>query len=170
MPACEATMRTVPAPVKATFVPPEIVADPPATAKVTVNPTMYQGLQLQYRTQITQISEAIGLNGPEFSDSAKTTVAERRELAAKKVDEYFDRLVAGQAQFRAMPPTLTAELRDGGDYKIYQAGVSRAIELIVQKKTADSAAAAKAPPAAPAPPPGSLQPAPGGPPGQTPKP
>lgn len=143
------------------------------SAKITVNSTMYQGLRLQYESQLSNLKESLGLGAAEFSDSSKTPVKERRELGVKKVDEYFDKLLAGQVQFRPMPPTLSAELRSNGDYKIYQAGVSRAIELIVQRKASDSAAASTIPPqGAPqgAPLPGGLQPAPGGPPGQPPKP
>lgn len=131
------------------------------SAKITVNPTMYQGVALQYHTQLRQLMEAAGLTGPEFSDSSKASAADRKKLALEKVDEYFDKLVGGQVQFRQVPPTLSAELRSKGDYKIYPAGVNRAIELIIAKKAADSAAGGN-PPGAP--PPGSLQPAPGGPP------
>jgi len=57
-----------------------------------------------------------------------------------------------------MPTTLSADLRAEGDYKIFQAGVTRAMELIVQKKKQDSAGGQAGPA------PGPLQPAPGGPP------
>jgi hypothetical protein len=144
------------------------------SAKIVVNPGIHQALQLQYKTEVTNLKEGLGLEGAEFSDSTKTAVKERRALATKKVDEYFEKLISGQVQFRPVPPTLSADLRSTGDFKIYQAGVSRAIELIVQKKTADSTSGGKAlpggPPAAGAPQPGGLQPAPGGPPGQAPKP
>ena len=107
----------------------------------------------------------IGLDGAQFSDSSKTPEAERVKLAEQRIDEYFDKLTKGQAQFRQVPPTLSAE----GDFKVYQAGIARAVELILAKRRADSAAG---PTAAPPPPPapGTLQPAPGGPPtpGKTP--
>ena len=60
-----------------------------------------------------------------------------------------------------MPPTLSANLRQSGDYKVFPAGVTRAQELIIAKKKTDSAAGGAAPGA---PRPGGLQPAPGGPP------
>ncbi len=139
------------------------------SAQVAVNPTIYSAIKLQKETEVSNLKDALGLTAPEFSDSSKTPEKERRELAARKVDEYFEKLLGGQVQFRPVPPTLSAELRTTGDFKIYQAGVSRAVELIVQKKTADSASGATAPPPG-APQPGGLQPAPGGPPGQAPKP
>jgi hypothetical protein len=40
------------------------------SAKITVNPTIYQGLALQYTTQVNNLKESIGISGPEFSDSS----------------------------------------------------------------------------------------------------
>ena len=130
------------------------------SAKITINPTMYQALALQYKTQIGGLKEAVGLDAPEFSDSSKMSASERKKLAVEKVDQYFEKLIGGQVQFRPVPPTLSAELRTGGDYKIYPAGVNRAIELIIAKKSADSAAG-KTPALGAGP---RMQAAPGGPP------
>jgi hypothetical protein len=137
------------------------------SAKIKVDPTVYAGLVGQYQELIAGLRQVVGLDGPEFSDSSKTPEAERVKLAGQKADEYFDKLSKGQAQFRQVPPTLSAELRMDGDYKLYQAGIARAGELILAKRRADSAAG-KGAPAAPAP--GTIQPAPGGPPtpGKTP--
>jgi hypothetical protein len=133
------------------------------SAKIRINPTIYQALSLQYKSQVGGLKESIGLDGLEFSDSSKTPVAERRKHAGEKVEQYFEKLINGQVQFRPVPPTLSAELRSNGDYKIFPAGVSRAQELIIAKKKSDSASGGGAPGA---PRPGGLQPAPGGPPGQ----
>jgi len=130
------------------------------SAKITVNPTMYQALSMQYKAQIGGLKEAVGLDAPELSDSSKVSVADRKRLAVERVDQYFEKLINGQIQFRPVPPTLSAELRIGGDYKIYPAGVNRAVELIIARKSADSAAGkTDAPGGAPR-----LQTAPGGPP------
>jgi hypothetical protein len=133
------------------------------SAKIRVNPTVYQALSLQYKSQVGGLKESIGLEGPEFSDSSKTPVAERKKLAGEKVEQYFEKLINGQVQFRPVPPTMSAELRTNGNFKIFPAGVSRAQELIVARKKTDSAAGGGAPGA---PRPGGLQPAPGGPPTQ----
>jgi PPIC-type peptidyl-prolyl cis-trans isomerase-like protein len=137
------------------------------SAKITVNPAVYQGLVLQYTSLISELKSAIGLDGPEFADSSKTPPAERLKLAEQRVDQYFDKLTKGQAQFRQVPPTLSAELRGEGDFKVYQAGIARAVELILAKRRSDSASGTTAPLA---PEPGKLQTAPGGPPtpGKTP--
>jgi hypothetical protein len=128
------------------------------SAKIGVSPAVFQSLALQFKSQIAGLKEAMGLDSAEFSDSTKVSVSERRKDAASKVDAYFERLTKGQAQFRPMPTTLSAELRAEGDYKIFQAGVTRAMELVVQRKKTDSTGQG------PVTRPGALQPAPGGPP------
>jgi hypothetical protein len=128
------------------------------SAKIEVSPAIFQALALQYKSQIANLKEAMGLDSTEFSDSTKVSVPERRKDAGLKVDAYFERLTKGQAQFRPMPTTLSAELRAEGDYKIFQAGVTRAMELIVQRKKQDSTGQG------PVVGPGPLQQAPGGPP------
>jgi hypothetical protein len=131
------------------------------SAKIMVSPQLYKDLVGQYNELFTGLRQTIGLDGPEFADSSKTPVAQRVKLAEQKVEEYFDKLTKGQAQFRQIPPTLSAELRAQGDFKIYQAGIAKAVDLVLAKRRADSAAGKLTPPA---PTPGSLQPAPGGPP------
>ena len=128
------------------------------SAKIQVPPAVHQEHARRYREGIEGLRTEIGVDGASFSDSSKLAPAERRRLAAQKMEEYFDKLTKGQAQFRQVPTTLSAELRSSGDYKIYQAGLSRAMELIIAKKKQDSAAAGSRPA------PGQLQAAPGGPP------
>jgi len=128
------------------------------SAKIQVTPAVHQEHANRYRAGIEGLKAEIGVDGASFSDSSKLAPAERRKLAAQKMEEYFDKLTKGQAQFRQVPTTLSAELRSSGDYKIYRAGLSRAMELIIARKKQDSAAAGSRPA------PGQLQAAPGGPP------
>jgi len=133
------------------------------SAKAQPNPAMYQALLLQFRVALQNLRDGVGLNAPELSDSSKTPVAEKRELAAQKVEEFFDKLSKGEAQYRGVPPSLSLELRSDGGYKIYPAGVARVVELINEKRRADSAAGVTGAPGATGAP-GPVQPAPGGPP------
>ena len=127
------------------------------SAGIRVSPEGYAGLLTQYRSQIADLKQVSGLDAAELSDTAKTPLSERKRIAVEKIDGYFDKLSTNQAQFRPVPPTLSAELRATGDFKIYQAGVARVLELVQEQRRKDSAAA----PAQPGP---GLQPAPGGPP------
>ncbi|HEV8149404.1 MAG TPA: peptidylprolyl isomerase [Gemmatimonadales bacterium] len=130
------------------------------SAKISVAPLVYGGLLQQYRASIADLAQAIGLDGPQFADSSKTPLAERLKLAGEKVDAYFEKLTKGEVQFKQPPPTLSAELRATGDYKVYQAGIARAGELILAKRRADSVAGRTGVPQ----PPAGIQRAPGGPP------
>lgn len=143
----------------------EILLKQADSAKVMVNPALFETVSAQFKTAIDALREVMGLSTPEFSDTSKVSEAERRKLAATRVDEYFDKLIKGEAQFRQIPATLSAELRREGDYRIFPQGVARAKELIIAQRTKDSAAAAAAGNPQGGPP--GLEPAPGGPPGQT---
>lgn len=134
------------------------------SARIQPNPTMYQAMLLQYRVAIQGLVDGLGLNAPELSDSSTSPVEQKREVAAQKVEEFFDKLGRGETQYRGIPPTLSMDLRGDGGYKIYQAGVSRVMELLAERRRADSASGGNAAP------PGAIQPAPGGPPVPTPPP
>lgn len=136
------------------------------SAGVSLTPQMRDNLVNQMKSQIQDVRAATGLDVPELADTAKTPSAERERIAGEKIDEYFKRLTTNQAQFRPVPATLSAELRATGDYKIYDAGIAKAVELVTAALKKDTAA--PRPPQAPG-----LQPAPGGPPtggGQSPAP
>lgn len=127
------------------------------SAKVEVPAANWQALQLAYRATIDQLAAAIGLTDSVVSDTTKPKAA-RLDSAASRVNRFMDQLLAGQAQFRPLPPPLAGHLREEGNYKINKAGLTRAIELATAKWKADSAAQA------PAAGQGAVQPAPGGPP------
>jgi hypothetical protein len=127
------------------------------SAGVTVAPEMRTNLIAQVKSQIDELKTASGLDTPALADTAKTPPAERERIAGEKIEEYFQRLTTNQAQFRPVPPTLSSQLRATGDYRIYDAGIAKAIELVSAAQKADTGA--KPPPQAPG-----LQPAPGGPP------
>ncbi len=128
------------------------------SAGVTIAADMRANLVSQLKSQVEEVKAASGLDTPALSDTAKTTPADRERIAGEKIDDYFKRLTSNQAQFRPVPPTLSAELRATGDYKIYDSGIAKAVEL-VNAAAQKGDTGAKAPPAAPG-----LQPAPGGPP------
>jgi hypothetical protein len=98
----------------------------------------------------------MGLTDSAVADSTLPKAA-RLDSAASRVNRFMDQLLAGQAQFRPLPPPLAGHLREEGEYRINKAGLTRAIELATAKWKADSAAEAGKAPAA-------IQPAPGGPP------
>ena len=126
------------------------------SAKITVPAANWQALQLAYRATVDQLAATMGLSDSAVSDTTKPKAA-RLDSAASRVNRFLDQLLAGQVQFRPLPPPLAGHLREDGTYRINKAGLTRAVELATAKWKADSAAEAGKAPAA-------IQPAPGGPP------
>jgi hypothetical protein len=121
------------------------------SAKINITPEEWQGLQSRYRGQIDTLRAEMGLDDSTLGDSS-VAAAERGKVAALKVEEYFDRLVGGQARLRPLPSALATLLRDRASYRVHDAGINRAIEVAqAESKKADSARAATGP----------IQPAPG---------
>jgi hypothetical protein len=130
------------------------------SANIPVPQVNWQSLQFSYRVSIEQIQGELGLNGPEFSDTASTSVAQRVQLASDRVHEYITALAMGQAQSRQIIPGMAARLRSLYPHKVNRAGIARATELAVAQYVADSTAAG----GVAGPTPGAVTPAPGGPP------
>jgi len=131
------------------------------SAGIPVPEVNWQAMQFSYRVSIEQLEGELGLGGPEFSDTASATVAQRIELASERVNEYINALASGQAQSRQIIPGMAARLRTLFPNKINRAGIAKSVELAVAKYVADSAAGTIG---AGAVAPGAVQTAPGGPP------
>jgi hypothetical protein len=136
------------------------------SAGITVTPEEWQGLQARYRTQLDTLRAEMGLDNASMKDStAKET--DRSKVAAMKLDQYFEGLIAGKTRLRPIPSALATVLRERSSYKVHDAGLNRAVELATAAgQKADSARAgtgALQPAPGPAPIPG-VSPAPGGPP------
>lgn len=130
------------------------------SARIPVPDVSWQAMQFSYRVSVEQVAGTLGLNGPEFSDSA-ATVAQKLQLASDRVNEYIAALASGQAERRQLIPGMAARLRTLYPNRINQSGVTRAVELAVAKFVADSAASGGAGGAQP---PAPVTTAPGGPP------
>jgi peptidyl-prolyl cis-trans isomerase D len=107
------------------------------SAKIQVTPTEWQAMQANYRSQLDTLRLEMGLDTAGLWDStvAKT---DRNKVAAAKVEQYFDRLVSGRSRLRPLPSALAGVLRDRFDYKIYDSGINRAVELAVDSKKNDT--------------------------------
>ncbi|MGZ8393002.1 MAG: peptidylprolyl isomerase, partial [Gemmatimonadales bacterium] len=75
------------------------------SAKISITPEEWQGLQARYRSQIDTLRAEMGLDDSTLGDSS-VAVAERRKVAALKLEEYFDRLVGGKTRLRPLPSAL----------------------------------------------------------------
>jgi hypothetical protein len=98
------------------------------SAKIGVTPEEWKGLEEHYRGQLDTLRQEMGLDTAGLWDSTASK-ADRSKVAAEKVNQYFDRLVAGKSRLRPLPSALASLLRDQSTYRIYDAGVNRAVEL-----------------------------------------
>ncbi|MFL5402224.1 MAG: peptidylprolyl isomerase [Gemmatimonadales bacterium] len=121
------------------------------SAKIGITAEEWNGLASNYRSQLDTLRADMGLDTAALWDST-TAAADRNKVAALKVDQYFDRLVGGKSRLRPIPSALATLLRERSSYRIYDAGLNRAVELAeAEQKKADSSKAKAGP----------LQPAPG---------
>ena len=102
------------------------------SAKVTVTPDEWKQLYASYTGAVDSLRSDLGF-------TAADTVVPDSAVAARLAN-YFDGLVAGSIRMRPVPSALGTLLRERGDYRIDEVGVSRAFELAQAERTkADSA-------------------------------
>ena len=92
----------------------------------------------------------MGLDTAALWDST-VAAADRHKVAAEKVEQYFDRLVSGKSRLRPLPSAMAMLLRDRYSYRIYDAGLNRAVELAQAESRKADSTKAKAGPLQPAP-------------------
>ena len=115
------------------------------SAGIDISPEEWQGIQARYHSQLDTLRAEMGLDNASLGDST-AVAAERSKVAALKLEQYFDQLIAGKTRLRPIPSALATLLRERSNYKINDAGVNRAIEMAVAStRTADSATASTGP-------------------------
>jgi hypothetical protein len=120
------------------------------SAKVGVSPDEWKQLYQQYTNDVDSLRAEMGFTA---ADTALPDSA-----VGARLSQYFDGLVSGSVRMRPVPFALGTVLRERGDYRVDDVGVSRAFELAQAEITKrDSAKGGRAPG------PG-MQRAPGGPP------
>jgi hypothetical protein len=120
------------------------------SAKIWVTPEEWKGLEEHYRGQLDTLRLEMGLDTASLRDSSAGKV-DRDKVAAMKVDQYFDQLVAGKSRLRPLPSALATLLRDRSEYRIYEAGVNRAVELAEAERAKTDSTQVKGAPMQPAP-------------------
>ena len=120
------------------------------SAKIEVTPAEWQSMAANYRGQLDTLRVEMGLDTASLWDST-VAARDRNKVASVKVEEYFDRLVNGKSRLRPLPSALAALLRDRSSYKIFGAGIKRAVEIAEAERKKTDSTAAKAGPLKPAP-------------------
>jgi PPIC-type PPIASE domain len=120
------------------------------SAKIQVTPTEWKGMADNYRLQLDTLRVEMGLDSTALWDTT-AAAADRNKVAAMKVDQYFDGLVSGKSRLRPLPSALAGLLRDRSSYRLYEAGINRAVELATAERRKADSAKAKTGPIQPAP-------------------
>lgn len=114
-------------------------------AKVDLTPQERTGMYSELHQLVTTVWQSLNIDPKSLADSAKST-AERERLAAARVDNYLDRMLAGQAQLLTVPGPLKKILDTKYEATINDAGLDRAFERAQHvRASADSAKAANQP-------------------------
>lgn len=127
------------------------------SSRVQPTDSEWADIRVEFDSTLAVLEHELNLNPAMLHDSA-TTDEGRARLAMARVNDYFDRVITGQAQFLPIPPLLTQVLRERGEWSIDAAAVQRAVERATAlRASADSLRPANgAVQRAPGPPPVSL--------------
>jgi hypothetical protein len=120
------------------------------SAKIGVTPEEWKGLEEHYRGQIDSLRTEMGLDTAALWDSTAAK-GDRHKVAAMKVDLYFDGLLSGKSRLRPLPSSLATLLRERSEYRIYDAGLNRSIELAEAERAKTDSTKPKTGPMQPAP-------------------
>ncbi|HJP84997.1 MAG TPA: peptidylprolyl isomerase [Gemmatimonadaceae bacterium] len=127
------------------FVKNELVLKQADSAKVTIQPTELAQLHAQFVNAVTTSWAQLGVTPQSLQDSAKTE-GDREKLAARRIDEYFARMIQEQAPFVPVPTPVSNTLRQKYKYSLNDAGFERAVQEGSKiRSSADSARSAQRP-------------------------
>ena len=123
----------------------ELVLKQADSAKVKIDPAEIQQLRTSFVNAVKQGWAQLGVTPSSLQDSSKSESG-RETLAAKRIDDYFTRMVQEQAPFVAVPTPVATALRQKYSYAFNDAGFDRSVEQGAKiRNSADSARAAAQP-------------------------
>ncbi|HEX5436806.1 MAG TPA: peptidylprolyl isomerase [Gemmatimonadaceae bacterium] len=116
------------------------------SAKVKLDSSQLATLHAGFAHQVASTWAALDVAPSSLADSASTTGG-REQLAAARVDDYFDKLVTNKTRFVPVQGSLESVLRAKYDWEVNEAGVNKAIARAKAiTATADSARKSTEPP------------------------
>jgi parvulin-like peptidyl-prolyl isomerase len=130
------------------FVKNELVLKQADSAGVKVDSAELTQLHASFLNAVHADWGQLGITPQSLSDSAKTE-GDRRKLVARRIDDYFTRMVQEAAPFVSVPTPLSNVLRSKYKYSFNDAGLDRAVQEAARiRSSADSARSAGQPPTA----------------------
>jgi parvulin-like peptidyl-prolyl isomerase len=117
----------------------ELVLKQADSAKVQVDPAEIAQMHASFLNAVNQAWTQLGIAPASLQDSAKTQ-GDREKLAARRIDDYFSKMVQQAAPFVAIPTPVANVLRAKFGYSFNDAGFDRAVEQASKvRNSADSA-------------------------------
>ena len=127
------------------FVKNELVLKQADSAKVTIDPAELTQLHSQFANAVQTGSAQLGVSSKALQDSAKTE-NDREKLAARRIDDYFGKMIEEQAPFVPVPTPVSNILREKYKYALNDAGFDRAVQEAAKiRSSGDSARKAQQP-------------------------
>ena len=126
----------------------ELVLRQADSAKIKIDPAELTQLHTSFVNAVRSAWGQLGVTPSSLQDSAKTE-GNREKLAAKRINDYFARMIQEQAAFVPVPTPVSNILRSKYKYSFNDAGFDRAVEEASKlRNSADSARTAGQPPTA----------------------
>ena len=126
----------------------ELVLKQADSAKVQIDPAQLAQLHASFVNAVQNAWTQLGVTPVSLSDSAKSG-GDREKLVAKRIDDYFTRMVQEQAPFVPVPTPLSNVLRQKYKYSFNDAGFDRSVQEASKiRNSADSARTSRQPPTA----------------------
>ena len=97
------------------------------SAGVQLTDSEWTAVRAEFDSGLAMTRGLLGLDPALLRDSATTTDG-RTRFAMSRVNDYFDRVVARQAQFAPVPPLMAQVLRERGRWSIDASGVREAAQ------------------------------------------
>jgi peptidyl-prolyl cis-trans isomerase D len=115
------------------------------SAGVKIDPAEISQMHASFLSAVGQAWGQLAVTPSSLQDSAKS-VGDREKLAAKRIDDYFTKMVQEQAPFVSVPTPLANVLREKYSFSLNDAGFDRAVEQAAKiRNSADSARTAAQP-------------------------
>ncbi|MDP9203069.1 MAG: peptidylprolyl isomerase [Gemmatimonadota bacterium] len=126
----------------------ELVLKQADSARIQIDPAELAQLHQSFTNAVRSDWSQLGATPSSLQDSAKTESA-REKLVAKRIDDYFTKMIQERAPFVPVPTPLSNILRSKYKYSFNDAGFDRAVEEASKiRNAADSARTAGQPPTA----------------------
>jgi parvulin-like peptidyl-prolyl isomerase len=130
------------------FVKNELVLKQADSAKIQIDPAELAQLHASFANAVRSAWAQLGVTPASLADSAKSEGG-REKLAAKRIDDYFTRMVQEQAPFVSVPTPLSNILREKFKYAFNDAGFDRVVQEAARiRSSTDSARTRSQPPTA----------------------